>query len=193
MDLFFEMRTQAESFQALLLAAIAAVQLTEHPVQGGANLRRQPARSKRIWSASSAVRGCPPITCRRMIRSPCSMKLSVPNTNDAKPRSSSWPSHPRHRPPCPPSVSGGGQAMQVFVRGNPLKLGEPAPPGFLRILLRPASRRLRLPLVLSLRRRRRSPGWSWPRPLPIPRIRSRHGSSSTGSGITISGGGSWPR
>ncbi len=40
-------------------------------------------------------------------------------------------------PPTPlqsPSVSGGGQPMNVFVRGNPEKLGEPAPPGFLKIL-----------------------------------------------------------
>ncbi len=36
--------------------------------------------------------------------------------------------------PSMPSVSGGGDALQVFVRGNPLNLGEPAPPGFLRIL-----------------------------------------------------------
>jgi hypothetical protein len=36
--------------------------------------------------------------------------------------------------PLMPSVSGGGQAMQIFVRGNPLKLGDAAPPGFLRVL-----------------------------------------------------------
>ncbi|MDX1929603.1 MAG: PSD1 and planctomycete cytochrome C domain-containing protein [Pirellulaceae bacterium] len=36
--------------------------------------------------------------------------------------------------PTMPSISGGGQAMQVFVRGNPEKLGEPAPPGFLQVL-----------------------------------------------------------
>lgn len=36
--------------------------------------------------------------------------------------------------PTMPSVSGGGDALRVFVRGNPLQLGEPAPPGFLRIL-----------------------------------------------------------
>jgi len=36
--------------------------------------------------------------------------------------------------PVMPSVNGGGQAMQVFVRGNPLKPGEAAPPGFLRVL-----------------------------------------------------------
>ncbi len=36
--------------------------------------------------------------------------------------------------PLMPSVSGGGQGMQVFVRGNPAKLGDPAPPGFLRVL-----------------------------------------------------------
>ena len=36
-----------------------------------------------------------------------------------------------------PSINGGGQAMQVFIRGNPEKLGEPAPPGFLQILSSP--------------------------------------------------------
>jgi Protein of unknown function (DUF1553)/Protein of unknown function (DUF1549) len=36
--------------------------------------------------------------------------------------------------PMMPSINGGGQAMQVFVRGNPERLGEPAPPGFLQIL-----------------------------------------------------------
>jgi Protein of unknown function (DUF1553)/Protein of unknown function (DUF1549)/Planctomycete cytochrome C len=36
--------------------------------------------------------------------------------------------------PMMPSIQGGGQGMQVFVRGNPERLGEPAPPGFLRIL-----------------------------------------------------------
>ena len=39
--------------------------------------------------------------------------------------------------PMMPSIHGGGQAMQVFVRGNPENLGEPAPPGFLRILSPP--------------------------------------------------------
>lgn len=39
--------------------------------------------------------------------------------------------------PMMPSIHGGGQAMQVFVRGNPENLGEPAPPGFLRILSTP--------------------------------------------------------
>lgn len=38
------------------------------------------------------------------------------------------------RGPMMPSVSGGGEPLQVFVRGNPLQLGEAAPPGFLRIL-----------------------------------------------------------
>lgn len=36
--------------------------------------------------------------------------------------------------PMMPSVSGGGEPLKVFVRGNPLQLGESAPPGFLRIL-----------------------------------------------------------
>lgn len=36
--------------------------------------------------------------------------------------------------PMMPSVTGGGEPLKVFVRGNPLQLGESAPPGFLRIL-----------------------------------------------------------
>jgi hypothetical protein len=36
--------------------------------------------------------------------------------------------------PMMPSVSGGGEPLRIFVRGNPLQLGEPARPGFLRIL-----------------------------------------------------------
>ncbi len=39
--------------------------------------------------------------------------------------------------PTMPSIQGGGQSMQVYVRGNPEQLGEPAPPGFLRILSSP--------------------------------------------------------
>ncbi|MBL8814454.1 MAG: PSD1 domain-containing protein [Planctomyces sp.] len=39
--------------------------------------------------------------------------------------------------PMMPSIHGGGQPMQVFVRGNPLNPGEPAPPGFLRVLTSP--------------------------------------------------------
>ncbi len=39
--------------------------------------------------------------------------------------------------PMMPSIHGGGQAMQVFVRGNPENPGEPAPPGFLQILSSP--------------------------------------------------------
>ena len=39
--------------------------------------------------------------------------------------------------PMMPSINGGGQAMQVFVRGNPELLGELAPPGFLEILSSP--------------------------------------------------------
>ena len=39
--------------------------------------------------------------------------------------------------PRMPSINGGGQAMQVFIRGNPEKLGEAAPPGFLQILSSP--------------------------------------------------------
>ncbi|MEI7685319.1 MAG: DUF1553 domain-containing protein, partial [Planctomycetota bacterium] len=43
-------------------------------------------------------------------------------------------------PPMPsksPGVSGGGQAMQINIRGNPEQLGQVAPPGFLQVL-RPA-------------------------------------------------------
>jgi len=36
--------------------------------------------------------------------------------------------------PLMPSVRGGAQPMQVYIRGNPEKLGEQAPPGFLRVL-----------------------------------------------------------
>ena len=39
--------------------------------------------------------------------------------------------------PTMPSIRGGGQPMQVFIRGNPEELGEQAPPGFLRILSNP--------------------------------------------------------
>ncbi len=39
--------------------------------------------------------------------------------------------------PMMPSINGGGQGMQVFIRGNPEKLGEAAPPGFLQILSSP--------------------------------------------------------
>ena len=46
-------------------------------------------------------------------------------------------SHPPAKGPSMPSVSGGGEALRVFVRGNPLQLGEPASPGFLRILAGP--------------------------------------------------------
>ncbi len=38
--------------------------------------------------------------------------------------------------PVMPSVRGGGQGMNILVRGNPEKLGAPAPPGFLRVLSR---------------------------------------------------------
>jgi hypothetical protein len=37
-------------------------------------------------------------------------------------------------PPQCPSVSGGGDAMHIYVRGNPEQLGDAAPPGFLTIL-----------------------------------------------------------
>jgi hypothetical protein len=43
----------------------------------------------------------------------------------------------KNAPPAPPLahvISGGGTAMKVFVRGNVERVGEPAPPGFLRIL-----------------------------------------------------------
>lgn len=42
-------------------------------------------------------------------------------------------------PPLPVvhTIQGGGQGMKVFVRGNPLKPGEPAPKGFLQVLPTP--------------------------------------------------------
>ncbi|HTU23167.1 MAG TPA: PSD1 and planctomycete cytochrome C domain-containing protein [Gemmataceae bacterium] len=56
----------------------------------------------------------------------------------------------RHRQSTPPAlvqthgVSGGGGAMRVALRGNVKRLGEPAPPGFLRILeSKPAPSRTR--------------------------------------------------
>ncbi|MBS0202936.1 MAG: PSD1 domain-containing protein [Planctomycetes bacterium] len=55
--------------------------------------------------------------------------------------------------PMMPSVSGGGVALKVFVRGNPLQLGEPAPPGFLRILggqAQPTERFTRLDLANAI-------------------------------------------
>ena len=50
-------------------------------------------------------------------------------------------SNPAPSGPMMPSINGGGQAMQVFVRGNPEKLGEHAPPGFLQILSDPEQQR----------------------------------------------------
>jgi Protein of unknown function (DUF1553)/Protein of unknown function (DUF1549)/Planctomycete cytochrome C len=44
----------------------------------------------------------------------------------------------KEAPPAPPMghvVSGGGAAMRVYIRGNVDRPGEPAPPGFLRVLL----------------------------------------------------------
>ncbi len=46
-------------------------------------------------------------------------------------------SNPAPSGPMMPSISGGGQAMKVFIRGNPEQLGELAPPGFLQILSSP--------------------------------------------------------
>ena len=55
--------------------------------------------------------------------------------------------------PMMPSVSGGGVPLKVFVRGNPLQLGEPAPPGFLRVLggqAHQAERFTRLDLAIAI-------------------------------------------
>ncbi len=130
-----ELRAQASAFQAQLVAALAAVELSEKPATDP--VAASPA-------ASAEQKDLVRELCREQASSPYFVAakdapavLGENGRSEYEQRKASVETLAKSPPPAgpiAPSVSGGGEAMRVFVRGNPLKLGDPAPPGFLRVL-----------------------------------------------------------
>ena len=131
------MGQQAEALKASVIAALDALKASEQPVTDPA---QQPAPVPPehdrlltvLWKDANAPFFVAENDVANLLAEPEKQHLAnLQSPLDALTK------NPAPSGPMMPSIHGGGQAMQVFVRGNPENLGEPAPPGFLRILSSP--------------------------------------------------------
>ncbi|RFC44832.1 MAG: Protein of unknown function DUF1553/DUF1549/Planctomycete cytochrome C [Verrucomicrobia bacterium] len=131
------LREQVESLQKLTLAALAALTTSEAaPAADG----KKPAPLaaghdqvlKALWKDPKAPFFIAETDLAGLLDASAKKELAALQAGVDALASREPPSGP-----LMPSVQGGGQAMRVFVRGNPENLGEPAPPGFLQALRPP--------------------------------------------------------
>ncbi len=131
------MRQQAEAMMIAVLAALDALKVSEQPATDPAQPPTPvPPEHERwltvLWKDANAPYFVAESDLAGLLAEPEKQQLVEFQAQlDALTR------NPAPSGPMMPSIHGGGQAMQVFVRGNPENLGEPAPPGFLRILSPP--------------------------------------------------------
>jgi hypothetical protein len=131
------LREQVDSLQTLTLAALAALAASEAPPAADGKKPAPLAAGhdrvlKALWKDAKApffiaetdLGGLLDDSAKKEL---AALQAGVDAVADREPPSG----------PLMPSVQGGGQAMRVFVRGNPENLGEPAPPGFLQALRPP--------------------------------------------------------
>ncbi len=130
------MRQQAEALKAVITAALDALKASAEPATDRAQQPTPiPPEHERVltvlWKDANAPFFVAENVLAGMLTEPDQQQLASLQT-----QLDSLTKTPAPSGPLMPSIQGGGQAMQVFVRGNPENLGEPAPPGFLRILSR---------------------------------------------------------
>ena len=128
------MRQQAEALKMAVLAALDALKASEQPVTDPAKQPTPvPPEIERLltvlWKDANAPFFVAENDLAGLLAEPEKHQLA-----DLQTQLDALTKNPAPSGPMMPSIHGGGQAMQVFVRGNPENLGEPAPPGFPRIL-----------------------------------------------------------
>ncbi len=131
------MRQHAEALKTAVLAALDALKASEQPATDPARQPPSvPPEHERmltvLWKDANAPFFVAENDLAGLMAEPEKQQLA-----DLQAQLDSLTKNPAPSGPMMPSIHGGGQAMQVFVRGNPENLGEPAPPGFPRILSSP--------------------------------------------------------
>ena len=128
------MRQHAEALKATVTTALDALKASEQPATDPARQPPSvPPEHERmltvLWKDANAPFFVAENDLAGLMAEPEKQQLA-----DLQAQLDSLTKNPAPSGPMMPSIHGGGQAMQVFVRGNPENLGEPAPPGFPRIL-----------------------------------------------------------
>ncbi len=130
------MRQQAEALKNLATAAVAALTAIETPPADPS--QKPPALTPEqdrlltvLWKDAKA-----PCFIAENDRAGLLDEAQKKQLADLQTQLDTLSKNPPASGPVMPSIKGGGQPMQVFVRGNPENLGEPAPPGFLQVLSR---------------------------------------------------------
>ena len=131
------MRQQGEALKIAVNAALDALRSSEQPATDPAQQPTPvPPEHERLltvlWKDANAPFFVAENDIASVLAEPEKQQLA-----NLQAQLDSLTKNPAPSGPMMPSIHGGGQAMQVFVRGNPENLGEPAPPGFLRILSSP--------------------------------------------------------
>ena len=128
------MRQQAEALKNLAAAAVAALAALETPPADPAP--KPPALTPEqdrlltlLWKDAKA-----PCFIAENDRAGLLDEAQKKQLADLQTQLETLTKNPPASGPVMPSIKGGGQAMHVFVRGNPENLGETAPPGFLQVL-----------------------------------------------------------
>ncbi len=129
-----ELRLQGESLKNLAMAALAALTVSEEVPSGPS--KKAPALPpdhdkllKTLWKDPKG-----PFFVSESDRAGLLDEIQKQHFARLQSDLDALSKTPPPSGPLMPSLQGGGQAMKVFVRGNPEKLGEEAPPGFLRVL-----------------------------------------------------------
>jgi len=128
------LRQQAEALKNLVVTAVAALTASEQPP---ADPSQKPAPLppehdallKVLWKDAKA-----PFFVTENDRAGLLNEAQKKQLAGMQTELDALSNNPPASGPVMPSIKGGGQPMRVFVRGNPEKPGEPAPPGFLRAL-----------------------------------------------------------
>jgi hypothetical protein len=115
-----ELAKQADEFQKKLTAAIAS---KEKPSKEGDRLL------KAILQNNNSPFHTDPVEAEGKLAKADTGRLAAMRAELERLKKASPPA-----PPVAHVITGGGQEMKVFVRGNPAKPGEPAPKGFLQVL-----------------------------------------------------------
>ena len=131
------MRQQVEAFQNIVLTSLAALKSSEQPSadpsQKPAPLSADQARLLNVlWKDPKGPFFVAENDLAGLLAEPQKQQVA-----ELQAQLETLTKTPPPSGPLMPSVRGGAQPMQVFIRGNPEKLGEQAPPGFLRVLSNP--------------------------------------------------------
>jgi cytochrome c553 len=132
-----ELQQQGTALKSVVVEALSALDASQRPANDAANppVPLAPEREqllKSLWKTNEAPFFVEDAELPGLLAEPAKTQLA-----DLQNSLENLRKNPALPGPLMPGIRGGGQAMRVFVRGNPEQPGEPAPPGFLRILSPP--------------------------------------------------------